>query len=344
MACLTFPSANIRGITTCVPHRTFDNLVDTTGFVQADVQKVVRMAGVRNRHVADESICSSDLCEMAAQDLMERLDWGPESVDALIMVTQSPDYLLPSTACVLQHKLGLATSCLAFDLGQGCSGYSYGLMSAVSMLQNNGIKRVLLLHGETPSRFTHPSDRSVALLFGDVGSATAIEPCRKSTNSKWYFNLNSDGRGYECLIIKGGGFRNRFPDDPREHYLRMDGASLFNFTIQRVPTLIEETLALAGNSVEQIDYFIFHQSNQFMMNHLIKKIGITKEKAPFTIREFGNTGGPSIPLTITKGNLQRKGDRPLSLLLLAYGVGLSWGSALIDLPPDAILNHITINE
>ena len=128
------------------------------------MQKIVRMAGVRKRYIADESVCSSDLCEVAAQDAMARLAWPPESIDALIMVTQSPDYLLPSTACVLQNKLGLSTHCLAFDIGQGCSGYTYGLMVVASMMQGKGIKRALLLHGETPSRFAHPDDRCVALL------------------------------------------------------------------------------------------------------------------------------------------------------------------------------------
>ena len=187
MACLTFPSARIRGISTCVPKRVFDNLSEATHFSQADVNKIVRMAGVRTRHIADESVCSSDLCETAAQDVMQKLDWAPESIDALIMVTQSPDYFQPSTACVLQHKLGLTTNCLAFDLGQGCSGYPYGLMTVASMMQSNGIKRALLLHGETPTRFTHPEDRSVALLFGDAGSATAIESCSEPDKEELAF-------------------------------------------------------------------------------------------------------------------------------------------------------------
>jgi 3-oxoacyl-[acyl-carrier-protein] synthase-3 len=344
MACLTFPSAHIRGITTCVPKRIYDNLSAATHFTKSDVGKIVRMAGVKTRHVADKTVCASDLCETSAKSLMDRLGWEPKSIDALIMVTHTPDYFQPATACILQHKLNLTTDCLAFDIEQGCSGYPYGLMSAVSMLQGNGIKRILLLHGDTPTQFTHPEDRSCALLFGDAGSATAIEAARGLVSDYWHFSLNTDGSGYKTLIIKGGGFRKRFPDDIRDHYLSMDGAALFNFTIKRVPGLISDTLKVAGTNIDHIDYFIFHQSNQFMMKHLLKKIGVPPEKVPFTIRDYGNTGGPSVPLTITNGNLKRPKDRPIILLLIAYGVGLSWGSALITLNPSAILRHIVLDD
>ncbi len=342
MAYVTTPAVRIRAIISCVPHRTADNLADSTGFEPADVQKIVRLAGVRHRHVADDSVCSSDLCAAAALAVLDRLDWSPDSIDALIMVTQSPDYLLPSTACILQHRLGLSTNCLAFDIGLGCSGYTYGLMVAATMMQAGGVRRALLLHGETPSRFAHPEDRSVALLFGDAGSATAIEAQPDEPVGEWHFSLHTDGGGCDDLIIPAGGFRQRIPTCTLDNCVTMNGANIFNFTIKRVPALIRETLDGAGITPEAVDYFILHQSNQFIMRHLIKKIGVAADKVPFTIGEFGSAGGPSVPLTITNGQLNRPADTALLLLLVAYGVGLSWGSALIDLPGDAVLGHVEL--
>ena len=342
MATTSTRAAVIRGITSCVPARRFDNLEETTGFDKEEVEKVVRLAGVKTRHMAGESICSSDLCLAAARDVLDALEWAPESIDGLIMVTQSPDYFLPSTACLIHRDLKLADTCAAFDVGLGCSGYTYGLWLAAMMLQGPGFARVLLLHGETPARFASESDRAVALLFGDAGSATALEARGGADGKRWWFNLHTDGTGYGDLIIEGGAFRDRFPADPRKYFVHMSGTGIFNFTIKRVPPLVESTLAASGVGKEEVDYFIFHQSNLFIMRHLARKCGLPEDRIPFTIGEFGSTGGPSVPLTIANGNLKRPADRSLQLLLLAYGVGLSWGSALVDLPPGAILNHVQL--
>jgi 3-oxoacyl-[acyl-carrier-protein] synthase-3 len=342
MATTSTRAATIRAITSCVPARCFDNLHETLAFDKEEVEKVVRLAGVKTRYLAPESVCSSDLCLAAARDALDALKWPPESIDGLIMVTQSPDYFLPSTACLIHRDLKLADSCAAFDVGLGCSGYTYGLWMAAMMLQSPGFRRVLLLHGETPARFASQSDRAVALLFGDAGSATAIEAGNGDSDRRWWFNLHTDGTGYDVLIIEGGGFRDRFPEDPKKHCVHMNGTGIFNFTIKRVPPLVENTLAAAGVGKEQVDYFIFHQSNLFIMRHLAKKCGLPEDRIPLTIGEFGSTGGPSVPLTIAKGGLTRPADRPLQLLLLAYGVGLSWGSALVDLPPGAVLNHVQL--
>lgn len=342
MAIAHTPAHRIRGISTCVPPRIFDNARDATAFPPKEVDAVVKMVGVRQRRLADESTCSSDLCLAAARDLLQGLQWDPATVGALILVTQSPDYFQPSSACLLQERLGLPDTCAAFDVGLGCSGYTYGLWLAGMMLRNSDIRRVLLLHGETPTRFCDPADRSVGLLFGDAGSATAIESAAAETDARWWFSLHTDGKGANDLIIEAGGFRDRFAPERRRHFLAMNGANIMNFTLKRVPPLVEETLAAAGTGADAIDAFILHQSNQFIMRHLAKKCAIPLERMPLTLGDFGNTGGPSVPLTITRGNLSRPSDRALRLLLIAYGVGLSWGSALIDLPADARLNHFDL--
>lgn len=344
---VTFTQAPIiRAITSCVPGRCFDNVADTTAFEPEEVDKVVKMAGVKTRHLAADSECSSDLCIAAAADVMRSLQWDPASVDAIIMVTQTPDYFLPSTACVVHRRLGLSDACAAFDVGLGCSGYPYGLWLAAMMLQCQGFRRVLVLHGETPTRFSDKGDRAVALLFGDAGSATALEaaPAGATPGKRWWFCLHTDGTGTEDLILAGGGFRDRFPSDPRKLSVQMNGANVFNFTIKRIPPLIEETLTAAGFSREQVDYFVFHQSNRFIMRHLLKKANLPEAKVPMTIGEFGSAGGPSVPLTMTRGGLLRPDDRALHLLLLGYGVGLSWGAALVDMPVGALLNHIILRQ
>lgn len=344
MATTTIKGPRIAAIGTCVPSWRFDNLTDTTVFTKAEVRKVVGMAGVSARRMAGDYVCSSDLCVEAAELVLKSLQWERESIDALIMVTQTPDYLMPSTSCVIHDRLQLSDGCATFDVGLGCSGYTYGLWLAAMMLEAGGLQRILLLHGDTCSRFALESDRSVSLLFGDAGSATALESASSGTSENWCFMLHTDGTGYRDMIIEAGGFRDRFCNDSGKYYLSMNGANVFNFTIKRVPTLIKDTLGLAGISSEDIDYFIFHQSNQFIMRHLVKKAGLPHEKVPLTLKEFGNTGGPSIPLTITQGGLDRPGDRPLKMMLLGYGVGLSWCSALIDLGPDAILEHVELKN
>jgi 3-oxoacyl-[acyl-carrier-protein] synthase-3 len=342
MAFLSLPACSIRAICSSVPTRCFDNLKETTAFDPMEVDKVVKMAGVRTRHIAADTMCSSDLCIPPARRVLEKLQWPPESVDALIFVTQSPDYFLPSTCCLAHRALGLSDRCASFDVGLGCSGYPYALWLATMMLSAGGIKRVLVLHGETPTRFSDKSDRAVALLFGDAGSATALEASPAAGAARWGFSLHTDGSGWRDLIIEGGAFRDRTPADPRKLYVAMNGANVFNFTIKRVPALAEDTLRGSGASLESVDYFILHQSNLFIMKHLAKKMRLHESKVPFTLQRYGSTGGPSIPLTITQGNLARPPDRALKLMLLGYGVGMSWGSALIDLPPETILDHVEI--
>jgi len=342
MAKIKIMGTRIAALCTSVPSQRFDNLRDTTEFGRDEVRKVTAMAGVSARRVADEDTCSSDLCEVAANRVLEMAGWERESVDALIMVTQTPDYFMPSTSCVLHDKLRLSHDCAAFDVGQGCSGYPYGLWLAGLMLQGGGIKRALLLHGDTPARYSHKSDRSVYLLFGDAGSATAIEGNGHAISDAWSFLLHTDGSRYRDLIIEAGGFRDRFCTDRRRHYVSMDGAAIFNFTIERVPDLVRDTLSFAEAMVKDIDYFIFHQSNRFIIKHLVTKLEIPEKKVPLVLEEYGNTGGVSLPLTITQGKLDRAGKEKLNLMLLGYGSGLSWASALIKIEAGVPIDHIEL--
>ncbi|MFN0305851.1 MAG: 3-oxoacyl-ACP synthase III family protein [Burkholderiales bacterium] len=333
MSQTTIEGVRIAGVSTCLPSRIEDNFA--AGFDPDEVRKVVAMAGVRSRRIVDQGVTSADLCFEAAEHLLEKLGWERDSVSGLILVTQSPDYWLPSSSCMLHQWLGLSDQCAAFDIGLGCSGYPYGLYLAATMLRAGGHRRILMLHGETPSRFVAESDQATRLLFSDAGSATALE---LDDGSVSHFCLHTDGTGHAGLIIRGGGFREREPADPRDLCLRMDGAGVFNFTIKRVPELIREGLALSGRSVDQIDAFIFHQSNRFIMKHLMKKAGLPEAKVPMSIEEIGNCGGPSVAVTMTRC-LGAERTVEQSLMLLGYGVGLSWGAAVVALDTRAVLLH-----
>jgi 3-oxoacyl-[acyl-carrier-protein] synthase-3 len=325
----------VAGISTCVPSRAVDNLECSKDFGETEVRKVVAMAGVQKRHVVDPGVTATDLSFEAAAALLERLGWERDSVTALILVTQSPDYFLPSSSCMVHKWLGLSDECATFDVGLGCSGYPYGLYLAASMLRAGGHRRVLMLHGETPSLFPSPDDHATTLLFGDAGSATALELAEGAASG--FFCLRTDGQGYDGLIIRGGGFRDRHPEQQRDLCLHMDGAAIFNFTIRRVPQLIKDTLAFAGLSTEDIDWYLFHQSNRFIMKHLAKKCGLPEERVPFVLDRFGNSGGPSVALALTQGAaLEQRNSRAM---LLGYGVGLSWGAAITTLDPGAVLLH-----
>jgi 3-oxoacyl-[acyl-carrier-protein] synthase-3 len=326
----------IAGVSTCIPSERVDNMSLGERYGAADVRKVVSMAGVRYRHVVSDDVTAVDLCTEAARRLLDKLGWAPESITGLIMVTQSPDYFLPSSACVVHARLGLPVSCAAFDMGLGCSGYPYGLYVASTMLKAGGQARILVLQGETPSKFVHPDDHATTLLFGDAGTATALEAGRGDEDA--CFGLFTDGTGAEGLIIRGGGFRDPRPADPRDLCVRMDGAGVFNFTIKRVPAMVSDTLAFAGAQVSDVDRWVFHQSNRFIMKHLAKKCGLPEDRVPMTIEDNGNCGGPSVPITLTRTTPQVR-TQPLRMMLLGYGVGLSWSSALLSIDPEAVLLH-----
>ncbi|RYY74319.1 MAG: ketoacyl-ACP synthase III [Gammaproteobacteria bacterium] len=342
MTATIFRGARLAGITSAVPATEFDNVRDTLQFDATEVKKVVSLAGVKTRRVTTSNMFCSDLCLAAAKDLLEGLDWSADSIDVLIFITQTPDYFLPGSASLMHRDLALSHHCAVFDVGLGCSGYPYGIWLANMMIQTGAAKRILVLHGDTPSLFTDKEDRATYLLFGDGGTATAIETSTKE--SEWGFCLHSDGGGCKDLIIPGGGFRNPKPANERDSKLKMNGPNLFNFTVARVPEVIDEMLALMKCTVDDLDVFFFHQSNQFIMKHIAKKCGLDLAKVPLTLDRFGNIGGASVPLTVTQYLAENKLDRSVKVMLLGYGVGLSWGAAQIELDKNVFSFHRELGD
>jgi 3-oxoacyl-[acyl-carrier-protein] synthase-3 len=326
---------------------------ETQYFEEGDLRKIVENTGVVRRRVASPSMCASDLCFSAATAVLEATGWARDSIDAVIFVSQTPDYVLPATACTLQARLGLSNAVAAFDVNQGCSGYVYGLWIAAGLLQGGGIKRCVLLVGDTISRVVSPADRGTALLFGDGGSATLLE--RASGETKMIFRLGTDGCGADKLIIPAGGYRRPLDANliscrtaPRtepscEADLHMDGGEIFTFALTRIPPLIDETLSAAGWAVADVDFFIFHQANAFMLRHLCKKMRLPKEKVPIALEEFGNTSSASIPITLVSTLGLRPGGRS-NVVLAGFGVGFSWAACALKTEGMQIVPLVEVGE
>jgi 3-oxoacyl-[acyl-carrier-protein] synthase-3 len=327
----------IKGIQTCVPRQSYKNAGELYSLSSGEVEKISRMAGVRERHIAADNVCTSDLCVEAADRLIERLNWHRETIDLLVFITQTPDYFMPPSACIIQNRLALSKNCAAFDVNLGCSGYPYGLSVVSKMMQGDGMRKALLLVGETPSKVCHPSDRSTSMIFGDVGSATALEASPSASGC--YCILRTDGSGAEDFIVPAGAFRDRFNDDSRSYYISMNGPAIFAFTMRVVPSLIEDVLQYAGLTKEKVDYFVMHQANLFIIEHLRKKMKLPPAKVPLVIDRFGNTGGGSLALVMTQAALERPPGNPLQLVFLGFGVGLSWGAVAVQLTPRCVLGH-----
>lgn len=318
----------------------------THRFGEQESAKIVASTGIQTRRVADDDTCASDLCRRAAERLLQELDWDPASVDVLIFVSQTPDYILPATSCVLHRKLGLSKVCAAFDINQGCSGYVYGLWVAASLL-NQHQKRALLLVGDTITKLTGAQDRSVVPIFGDAGTASAIE--WQGGSESWWFELGTDGSGEDHLKVSAGGFRNRGPagsvdraageDAPvrSDADLYMNGPEVFAFTLREVVPLIARVAKAASWSTSDVDAFVLHQANRFMLEHLAKKGGIPKDKLPLALAEFGNTSSASIPLTLVHSLGDRLAHDSLRLILSGFGVGFSWGAVAMTAGPVTIV-------
>lgn len=339
MAFLNFNGVGITALSAAVPRTIIENLKYTQYFPEDQVKEVVEKVGIYERRFADEKTCSSDLCYAAAEKLIKDNNIDRSEIDVLIFISQTPDYRMPATSVLLQDRLGLPNSTIAFDINLGCSAFIYGLSVAFSMIKNTGLRKALVLDGETRSKVYSPKDRRSAFLFGDGGVAALIE--RDDKFGKSYFSLNSDGSRGDLIKINAGGYRNpssvetlkekvvdEYGNIRSDEQGYMNGADVFNFVIREIPKDMKKLLAHSGEDVQQLDYYVFHQANNFINSYLAKKLKLNTTKIPSTINKYGNTSSVSVPLTIVD-QLKGKLDGEKKLFLSAFGVGMTWGNAIV---------------
>lgn len=340
MAFLEFKSVRIAGFSAGVPkHIAVNEHVASKDYQASDF---VATTGVKERRVGD--FTTSDLCLQASERLIADLKWDKSEIDALLFVSQTPDYILPATACILQDKLKLSKECYALDISLGCSGWVYGLSVAAGLISKDGIRRVLLLAGDAKKRAASDPDP----LFGHAGTVTAIEYSEESAGMK--FHVGTDGSGYDAIIAPDGGSRNQFTENSLKlevgedgimrHRLQtmMKGMDVFSFGITVVPKTVKRLLERHQTSIDSIDYFIFHQANRKMNEMIRKKLKLSEERVPYCMYNFGNTSSASIPLTVVTQIAENVRNSSLRILACGFGVGLSWATVLFD------TDHIVVSE
>ena len=332
MAFMKFNNSRITGFAAAVPEH-IEPTISTTD--RYDAEEYMQTTGIREKRFSN-SFTTSDLCLKAAERLISDLGWERSDIDLLIFVTQTPDYILPATSCVLHGKLGLARNCMCLDISLGCSGWVYGMSVALSMLETGTIRKCLVMAGDARKQADEEPDQ----LFGYAGTVTAIE-YSPSVSTPIMMQLGSDGTGYDAIIRPGGGCRNPFDrnsldlqeceDGRKRHALqtRMKGMDVFAFGITTAPKSVKQLAKEYGFDYLSYDYFVFHQANRKMNETISKKLKLPAEKVPYSMTYFGNTSSASIPLTIvTQLKDQCPGHR--KFIGCAFGVGLSWGTIAFD--------------
>jgi len=328
--------ANIKAISYYLPESILSNELINQEFPEWEIEKISSKTGINSRHISADDEFSSDMAVKAANRLFEEHNIDKSTIDFLLFCTQSPDYFLPTTACIIQERLGLNTSIGALDFNLGCSGFVYGLSLAKGLISGGMAKNVLLITAETYSKFIHPKDKSNKTIFGDAGAATLI------TSEKGFCELDNfvfgtDGKGAENLIVKQGDLRypvssenedisDEFGNVRNDKNLYMNGTEIFNFTGEFVPQLTNSILEKSNLSKEDVDLFIFHQANKYMLNHLRKKIKIDEEKFFIAMEDCGNTVSSTIPIALYEAQKQEKLTAVNNVILAGFGVGYSWAA------------------
>ncbi|MDY6373088.1 MAG: ketoacyl-ACP synthase III [Bacteroidales bacterium] len=348
MAFLHYKNVRVVGVSAAVPELLINNLTQETNFSDDyDPKDFVKTTGVLERPVTD-TLCTSDLCYEAAEKLIAEIGWNKEDIEALVFVSQTPDYILPATSCILQDRLALSKECYATDCSLGCSGWVYGLSQIMGLLCTGEIKKALLCVGDAKGRVYGPKDP----LFGAAGTVTAVEYREGENGCQFYFG--TDGSGYDAIITPDGGSRNpvtlkSFNEENIEGkcynnlMTRMKGMDVFSFGITMAPKSVKKLAEHFGFDYMDYDYFVFHQANMKMNDMIVKKLKIPNEKAPSCMAHFGNTSSASIPLTIvTQLQTQVRGLK--KFICCGFGVGLSWGAVAFNTQDLVVPEVLRIKE
>lgn len=325
----------IKAISYYLPCNVLTNAELVKAFPEWDVEKVVSKIGINQRHIAGTNETSVDMAVKAAEKVFKESGIDRKDIDFILFCTQSPDYLLPTSACLIQEKLGLSTSCGALDFNLGCSGYVYGLSLAKGLIVANIAQNVLLLTSESYSKYLHPKDKSNRAIFGDAASATILSTTGVAEILN--FSLGTDGRGAENLILKTGG--QRYPKLSNEcvisddgnlkpsDYLYMNGSEIFNFTLDSVPDMVFNAMQKNGLTKTDVDLFVFHQANKYMLNYLRKKMKIDEDRFYYFMEEVGNTVSSTIPIALVEAAKENRLHG--NVLIAGFGVGYSWGGTIL---------------
>lgn len=347
MAFLEIKNVRMAGIACCVPPKQVENRESTLIEDPGELAKYIETTGVERRYVAEDGICSSDLCATAAEKIIADLGWKKEEIGCMILVTQTPDYIFPATACVLQHRMGLSTDCMCFDVTMSCPGWIYGLSVISSLMSAGKISKGLLLVGETSTKAKSPYDR-VNLLAGDAGTATCLEFDQEADSM--FFDMHTDGSNYRSLIIPDGGYRNPVTEKSFEYQMcadgvlrnrtqaNMEGDSILSFAIHAAPKAIKGLLERLGVARESVDYYLIHQANQ-MINKLIqKRLKIEDDKCPYNIQDFGNSSSTTIPLMIVHRLKEVIAGK--QIIACGFGTGLAWATMYARIPEGIVVSDL----
>ncbi len=340
MAFLQTKNVKIAGISAAVP-KNIERIIDLDVYEsREEAEKFIASSHIEERRVSNDDKITSDYCLAAAEKLIADLNWDKNDIDCLIFVSYTFDYILPSTACILQDRLGLSKDCYTLDVRYGCTGWVYGVSVISSLLQSGTMKKGLLLTGEVATKVSGRYDKSTYPLFGDCGSCTAFEYTNDETEICMHYG--TDGSGYSAIIIPEGGLRVPFSVDSlkeeqlspgiRRNKLQQDinGMDVFAFGISRAPMAINALTEHFKLNTENIDYYLLHQANFFMNQRILKRLKVSEDKAPCSIPKFGNNASASIPLLMVTQISEQLETKKLKSLACGFGVGLSWGSLCFE--------------
>ncbi len=335
MALLSVNNVRIAGISACVPAKVEENK-DIPVFVEGEAERVIDQTGIERKHVVSDGMTVSDLCAKAFEAVVNELGWEKESIDVLVLTTAAQDYLVPPTVCIIHGMLGLPESTMTIELRQGCPGWVIGMSTLSSMLSNGNMKRGILLCGDIPTLQNSPLDKETRPLFGDAGTATALEFDENAAPLE--FDFGSRGKDFKAIWAQQGGMKEPLTEESLkfveygENKLRrpidvsMDGMSVFSFGFSTAPKSVKSLVEKYNVDLEAIDYLVLHQANHYLNEKIRKKLKVPAEKVPYSMKDYGNTGSPSIPLTIVSQCNEDFRNKPLDIIACAFGVGLAWGS------------------